>query len=35
MIWNCSDGEFIAADGAFDGDGRFHCHCKNPGNAVK
>jgi len=24
--------EFVAADGAFEGDGRFRCSCKNPGN---
>ena len=24
--------EFVAADGGFDGDGRFHCSYKNPGN---
>jgi len=24
--------EFVAADGAFEGDGRFHCSYKNPGN---
>jgi len=24
--------EFVAADGAFKGDGRFRCSCKNPGN---
>ena len=27
-----SDGEFVAADGAFDGDGRFCFSYKNPGN---
>jgi len=27
-----SDGEFLAADGAFDGDGRLYCSYKNPGN---
>jgi hypothetical protein len=27
-----SDGEFVAADGAFDGDGQFRCSYKNPGD---
>ena len=27
-----SNDEFVAADGAFEGDGRFHCSYKNPGN---
>jgi hypothetical protein len=27
----CND-EFVAADGAFEGDGRFRCSYKNPGN---
>ncbi len=27
-----SDGEFLAADGAFDGDGSLYCSHKNPGN---
>jgi hypothetical protein len=29
-----SNGEFIAADGVFDGDGRFHCSYKNLGKDV-
>jgi hypothetical protein len=29
-----SDAEFIAADGIFDGDGRFRCSYKNLGNNV-
>ncbi len=27
-----SDGEFLAADGAFDGDGRLNCSYKKPSN---
>jgi hypothetical protein len=27
-----AEGEFIAADGGFEGDGRFKCSHKNPGN---
>ncbi len=30
-----SDDEFIAADGSFEGDGRFKCSCKNLGNQQK
>jgi hypothetical protein len=31
VLTSSSDGEFVAADGTFDGDGQFRCSYKNPG----